>query len=460
MTYIQSSAIIRSLILDGREDDALKMCQELGSDTPEIYCNILDTLEGRGDNPRFLTLSAVAERFFSSHPGIVTRRVKALLASGHDLAAANTCGDFIERTGDHGLWAMYAESLMRSGDPAKAGEVLHRYMPANPSNGSAWIITARLLNAFPDSNIKGIQSGLDYEISMVQTEIDVNSGKLHFARGLMLETQGDFCGAARAFERGNEIFDAVSISDPDEPGILQHELTASFTPDWIAERQTHYLEEPRPIFILGSTHCGKEDVQKIIASDPKVLNAGSMRMLERDLHNRFGDAWGVGYAAGLASLTRADITALRFRYIDAMPGQAHKLKWFVDGASLNLIHAGVLKAMFPEASFLICEADEDIQTIETFRSPDDIEAYSFSADLIKIRRNIEASRDIATHWIEMFPDVSMRVGKGKDIDIGHIMADFQPGPVTAAMVPEWPAIPKSAFAQYAAWSSKSTGNEE
>jgi tetratricopeptide (TPR) repeat protein len=455
MTNISPSTIIRSLILQGREDDALKMCRELGVDTPDVYCDALDILESRGDNPRFLSLSENGVRVFPNHPGIMTRHVKALLANRDPGRAADEINDFIERSGDHGLWAMLAECLMLAGRPAEAGEVLQRYMPANPGNSGAWLITARIINQYGHPNLAGIMSGLEYEISTVETEIDENSGRLHFAHGLMLETLGRYEEAMTAFSRGNEILDAVLMSDRYETMENAFELAPLINLEWISDRQSENGYEPEPIFLVGSKHSGSSAIADLLLSSPDVEDAGSMNMLERDLHQRFGFTWEPGYGQGLCSLTKDDISDLRMRYLDTVPKSVSGAKHFIDVALLNIFHISVLKAMFPKARFVFCDCDHRVQAMKMFRSPEAIETHRYSADIGKIRQHIFMRQQIMMTWMRtMASDISYVVTdeiQESKVKLEKLLPGIDMSREPAWSPQDWPDIPDDALSTYSAW---------
>jgi len=450
MKDISPSAIIRSLIAEGREDAALDMCRSLGIDTADTHCEIHDLLESRGDLPRMLELSEDAVRRFPMSPGIATRRVQALMAAHRPIEAAELARSFIEKTEDHGLWALRAESLMRAGDPEQAGEVLQRYMPANPGNAGAWLITARLLNAFPHPNAAGILSGLNYEISTLPVEIDRNAGLLQFARGLMLETLGDYEEAAAAFTRGNRILDDLEMSDPEEETHLSSRLIENITADWIKSRAIDADGGNQPIFLLGTPHSGLREAHDILRSDPDIDDAGEPRMLERDLYIRLGAPHERDYAQGMARMTASDLAELRARYLDTLPRTARAAPAFVDATPSNMRHAGLLRAMFPKARFVLCAREETAEILDTFRAPMDVRAHRESADIGKIRTAIAARRTLAGHWAGIFGSdmTTMTAGSGA-LDLEQLRTggaiDHQ------ASAPDWPATPEAARQAYLGW---------
>ena len=191
MTQINSANIIASLIGKGREDEALEMYHSLGIDTADGYMAVLDILSQRGDDLRLLDLSCRGAQQFTAHAGIHAIYVQALLKVGDASAAAKTAETFMERSGNQGLWALWAESLLGAYEFEKAGAVLKQYMPQNPFNAGAWIVTARLLWLHPIPDTKNVLQGLEQEIEDHSLEYSIDHGRMHFAAGLIHEAIGD-----------------------------------------------------------------------------------------------------------------------------------------------------------------------------------------------------------------------------------------------------------------------------
>lgn len=450
MNSITTSSIIQSLINQGREDAALGLCQGFKLENPDTVCEITDLLGKRGDFPRMLLFAKRSADVLPNHPDVISRYIAALIAAEEPGAAAEAASDFIKRTGNHGLWPMLAESLTQSGQIDKAGDVLRNYMPANPLNASAWIITARLLSISEEPDLSGILAGLDYEISTLQTEFSHDAAMLQFARGLMLEKMDDFRSSEKAFGFGNEILDSLEMSDPDELNNRTSQITKSMNTNWVFSKTISQKPGPVPIFLIGTRLSGIDKVRRILTSDSLVLDAGEPRMLERDLFIRFGPRHHENYVRGMLNLNQDDIEVLRDRYLDTLFPAVRKSEWFVDATPSNLEHAGLLSAMFPEARFIFCDRGFDREVVETFRTPLDVRSHPYSANFGKIKASVRAGKKLVNHWRMVLenPMTDVNTDDVNPDSLQELIGGWSPGEPSFPPVPTWPEASGSAFKAY------------
>jgi len=407
MTQISTANIIGSLIGKGREDDALEMYRSLGIDTSEGYMAVLGILSERGDDLRLLDLSRRGAQQFPAHAGIHAIYVQCLLREGDPSAAAETAEAFMERSGNQGLWALWAESLLGAYEFERAGAVLNQYMPQNPFNAGAWMITARLLWLHPIPETQNVLRNLEKEIAEHSLEYSFDHGRLHFAAGLLHEALGEYDAAWAKFYKGNRIFGAIEMPDQHEETRAAEQIKDVFDAQWIQDHALEKGRSPRPLFVLGSPASGISDLYSTATSDHSLGQLRAPRMFERDLHRLCGPTHEDGYALALSRLTRQDLELLRDRYLTVNRDRIAGKAGFVDGLSSNIFHAAVLKAMFPDALFMRSCVDRTQEAIDLFRLPLDPRAHRYALDHGSIEANLMAQDTLSSYWSEVIgPDWS------------------------------------------------------
>ena len=442
MQQINPAKIITSLIAREREDEALQMFDALGIDTPEGYMSVLKLLGERGDDLRLLKLARRGAAQFPAHAEIHEHCVKALLREGDARGAAEAAEAFMHSSGNQGLWALWAESLLRAHEFEWAGTVLNQYMPQNPFNAGAWIVTARLLWLHPIPETRNVLSGLIQEIRESPIEYGIDQGHMCFAAGLIHEALGDLDAAWDAFKKGNEIHHAVEMAEGDEEGRLAQNVQDHISAQWIKENSLEIGRSPRPVFILGSPASGLAELYTAATADQSMGRVGEPRMFERDLHRLCGPSHEEGYGEALSRLTRNDMSSLRQRYLEVNRDRIAGATSFVDGLGTNIRHAGVLKAMFPDAVFLRATTARPQEAVDLFRMPLDPRAHRSASDLEAIQGYLAAHDALSAHWSNvMGGDFAVVEGPKRKAVEAHVSgwrAAGQGGTLSSAAF-DWPA---------------------
>jgi len=442
MQQINPAKIIASLIAREREDEALQMFDALGIDTPEGYMSVLNLLSERGDDFRLHKLASRGASQFPAHAEIHAHYVNALLREGDPASAAKTAEAFMHSSGNQGLWALWAESLLRAYEFERAGTVLNQYMPQNPFNAGAWIVTARLLWLHPIPETRNVLSGLIQEIKESPIEYGIDQGHMCFAAGLIHEALGDLDAAWDAFNKGNEIHHAVEMAEKDEEGRLAQSIQHHISAEWIKDNSLEIGRSPRPIFALGSPVSGIAELYTAATADQSMGRVGEPRMFERDLHRLCGPSHEEGYGEALSRLTKDDLSSLRQRYLEVNRERIAGASSFVDGLGANIRHAGVLKAMFPDAIFLRATTERHQEAVDLFRLPLDPRAHRSASDMEAIQGYLAAHDQLSAHWSNImgydFAPVEGPKRKAVEAHVPGWRATGQGGSLSSAAF-DWPA---------------------
>ena len=169
---------------------------------------------------------------------------------------------------------------------------------------------------------------------------------------------------AKAFHQagiGNQFTARGAAAQPFDGGLyLQRidKLGARFTPAWV--NQWSPLKGPDgradPVFLVGFPRSGTTLLDTILRSHPAIAvleEKPTVNAVEEAVHRLPG-----GYPDALADLDAQQLARLRNLYFEQLdrhlPG-VDRPELVVDKLPLNLVHAGLLHRVFPDARFLFAQ---------------------------------------------------------------------------------------------------------
>lgn len=187
---------------------------------------------------------------------------------------------------------------------------------------------------------------------------------VHAQIGQICDRTNDVDGAFRHFTLQNEIAgreaDATGIDRRKYPGQIEA-LTHSFTPEkvaaWRPLAPLAHVPEPGhrsvPVFLVGFPRSGTTLLDQILDAHPdiQVFEEKPTLITVRDgVDEREG-----GYPEALAELDEKDRGELRARYWRALEAEGADLagRIVVNKLPLNIVHAGLVQRVFPEAKFIL-----------------------------------------------------------------------------------------------------------
>ena len=149
--------------------------------------------------------------------------------------------------------------------------------------------------------------------------------------------------------------------DPDQRFREIDAFRAAVTPDLVGRWAEETFDDTYPplAFLVGFPRSGTTMTEQILAAHPDVETTDETRLLF-DVQRQIAEWYPQGAAAGLAQLTRRQVDKLRARYwkdARALLGDMPRDKLVVDKLPLNLIYAGVINAVFPDARLLVALRD-------------------------------------------------------------------------------------------------------
>jgi len=182
--------------------------------------------------------------------------------------------------------------------------------------------------------------------------------KIDFELGRARDRLGEYDKAFEHFTDANRLaarkWSAQAADKNAYLGAIDR-LKAAFTPDWIGSwTRIPTATRPAPIFMIGFPRSGTTLLEQILNGHPRIRTmeeTPAFETLVREAAKLPRD-----YPHSLANLTPDQIAHLRQVYFDALDsdrdGAADELI-LVDKLPLNLVQAGPIHRIFPDAKFVL-----------------------------------------------------------------------------------------------------------
>lgn len=235
-----------------------------------------------------------------------------------------------------------------------AADWVAKGLAATPGDPLINLIAARL-----DRRAGDTQQAVDRldQLSTTPTPAPIRE-KIDFELGRARDRLGDYDKAFGHFTEANRLAARKwSAQAADRHAYLAtiDALKANFTPDWIECWTPAPLEtRPAPLFMIGFPRSGTTLLEQILNSHPDIRTleeTPAFETLAREAMKLPGK-----YPHSLAELTPEQITHLRQVYFDALDPDsdgASDEKILVDKLPLNLVQAGPIHRIFPDARFVL-----------------------------------------------------------------------------------------------------------
>mgnify|MGYP002631918781 CR=1 FL=1 len=235
-----------------------------------------------------------------------------------------------------------------------AADWVARGLAATPGDPLINLIAARLERR--DGKTEHAASRLD-RLSDTPTPAPIRE-KIDFELGRSRDRLGDYAKAFGHFTEANRLAArkwSAQAADKDAYLGAIDALKSAFTPAWIEGwAPSPPGARPAPLFMIGFPRSGTTLLEQILNSHPDIRTleeTPAFETLVREASRLPGD-----YPGSLAALTPDQIVHLRQVYFEALDreaGHGAGEKILVDKLPLNLVQAGPIHRIFPDAKFVL-----------------------------------------------------------------------------------------------------------
>jgi tetratricopeptide (TPR) repeat protein len=255
---------------------------------------------------------------------------------------------------DVGTLINSAEISEKTHDLARAEALASQALELEPSNPLGNRILATLLRR--DGRYAEALNQL--RTVEIPEHDDMLAQSIHYELGRLYDQTGQPNQAIRHFTRCKQHIKNLSpTSEQDRTESLAEidKLLGRFTSDWIGtwQRFTPPSISPRFAFLVGFPRSGTTLLDQILDSHPRIQVIEERPMLTRTLDAITSRH--PGYPENLSRLNAEEILEFRETYLASVGEYInidHETSLVVDKFPLNIIHAGLVQRLFPEA-FLI-----------------------------------------------------------------------------------------------------------
>lgn len=179
---------------------------------------------------------------------------------------------------------------------------------------------------------------------------------LHFELGQLYDKDNQPETAFTHFQTGNQFLEKVADVAAEKQRYLAtvERLENQFTNNWLQTwTETPALAQKTPHFIVGFPRSGTTLTGQMLDAHPQIQVVEEDFPLLTDIEQSIKQMTD-GYPAALAQLSNSEIEELREKYF-ALIAQRYEIgdKQVIEKLPLNMMHAGLIRRLFPEAKFLL-----------------------------------------------------------------------------------------------------------
>lgn len=284
-----------------------------------------------------------------------------------------------------------ANLLMQLGRLTEALSDFDIVLSERPDFARAWINRAEIKQfqaADPDiAQMEKLVSG--------PASFDDRTG-LHFALGKAYLDANHPDAAFEHLAAGNHMKRSTFTFDVDAAGEHMRDIARTFTRDRLDALAEMGQASDMPIFVVGMPRSGGALIEQILASHPAVHGAGELSALE-------ALAGGLdGYPSRIEALVPDDFAKLGEAYLVRVRPLASGRRHVVDKMPANYLHAGLIRAILPQARIIHCRRDPMDTCLSNYSKLFTGE-QKFAYDLTELGRFHRHYQALANHWRAVLP---------------------------------------------------------
>lgn len=226
------------------------------------------------------------------------------------------------------------------GDREQAIEIYERILVGNPQH---WDAIARLAQAQKsDDPDEPMIDRLESAIEAAGGDPLAQEG-LYFALGNVLDRRSRFDEAFAAYSSGNAL--GKQRMQPFDRQVTAEgfdQLIRLFDSDWIARHRTNSTASP--IFICGMFRSGSTLVEQMLGAHPEITSGGELDFLPWLIAKNMAP-----YPQRVTELSASELQLIGDEYLSRTRQLFPEATNLTDKRPDNVLHLGLIKAMFPRA---------------------------------------------------------------------------------------------------------------
>ena len=244
---------------------------------------------------------------------------------------------------------------------------------------------------------------------------------LSFALGKALEDTGDFAGAFRSYQLGNELKRPECRYRAEVVETNTREQIRVCTAEFFAERAGFGDPAPDPIFIVGLPRSGSTLLEQILASHSQVEGTQELPDVQQIVTRLRGfdsDAAEPRYPRILTSLGEDDIRQLGAQYLSGTRVYRSGRPYFIDKMPNNFRHLGLIHLMLPNARIIDARREPMACCFSNFKQLF-ANGQEFTYSIEDIARYYRTYLELMAHWRAVLP--------GRILTVQHedVVADLE-----------------------------------
>lgn len=323
----------------------------------------------------YLNLAAMSADHLHA-PNAAEEQLKAALALAPDFAPALL-----------NLGTLYEDR----GEAGPARDAYRKVLRRAPGNGRA-IARLAMIDLAEGNHVAALSA---LEIGLPTAASPEDTAEILFAKASALDAVADYDAAFDTLLAANGIArgQALSHYDRDAQEALVTRLIANFSgPRENEVRNDHPL---KPIFVVGMFRSGSTLVEQLLGRHPAITTGGELEYIPALAATHFAP-----YPEAVTTCSDADISVFRQNYLAEM-GRITSVGWVTDKRCDNVLHLGLINALFPHAPI-----------IHTIRDPLDTlisvlflhfgEGVSYGHDQREAAHYYGQYRRLLNHWRQVF----------------------------------------------------------
>ncbi len=228
----------------------------------------------------------------------------------------------------------------------------------------------------------------------------MDQARLRFARGRLLDRQGEYPAAFRELQQGNRL--------KERPGVFQQELRRIqatldvFTDAFFRQAPRSTRTSARPIFIVGMPRSGTSLVERIIASHSRAIAGGEL-LLMNEISARLNDRNPrIPYPYAARHVTPELLNNMADFYLNETSRPEGGDRLVTDKMPHNFLHLGLVALLFPSARIVHCMRDPRDTCLSCFMQ-DFGEAHAYSYGLESLATYYTRYMELMQHWKHVLP---------------------------------------------------------